>query len=481
MELDTLMLSRIQFATTIMFHYLFPPLSIGLSVLMVMMEGTYLRTRDPDYQALARFWTRVLAINFAVGVATGIVMEFQFGTNWSRYARFVGDVFGSALAAEGIFAFFLESGFLAVLVFGWDRVSPKMHFFATCMVALGSMFSAVWIVIANSWQQTPAGYHLVQTETGIRAEIVDFWAVVFNPSSMQRLTHVILGSWITGAAVVLSVSAYYLLKGRHQSTSRKAIGLALPFGLLATVAIFISGDSQARKVASTQPAKLAALEGLFKTPEGGAPLSLFGIPDERAQELRFEVSIPGLLSFLVSGDPNKPVKGLDQFPRADRPPVLIPFATYHMMVGLGTAQLALMAGALVAWWRGGLERRRWLLWLLVVGVLMPYAANQAGWVCAEVGRQPWVVYGLLRTSDAFSPSVQADQVLASIILFGVIYAMLGAVWAFGMNRKIQHGPDSVVPPETTTAAGLIEAATRRGNPSGESLTEAKSGNVAPTP
>src|SRR5262245_21049114 len=216
MEFDTFTLSRVQFALTIMFHYLLPPLSIGLGVLLVLMEGLYLRTRDPQYHAMTRFWVGIFAINFAVGVATGIVMEFQFGTNWSRYSRFVGDVFGSALAAEGIFAFFLESGFLAVLVFGWDRVSPRMHFFATCMVALGSMFSAIWIVIANSFMQTPAGYEIVMSETGRRAVVTDFWAVVFSPSSVERLVHVILGAWILGAFFVMSISAWYLLKSRHE-------------------------------------------------------------------------------------------------------------------------------------------------------------------------------------------------------------------------------------------------------------------------
>jgi cytochrome d ubiquinol oxidase subunit I len=223
MDFDTLTLSRIQFAFTIMFHYLFPPLSIGLGVLLVIMEGLYLRTGNALYQAMTRFWVRIFAINFAVGVATGITMEFQFGTNWSRYARFVGDVFGSALAAEGVFAFSLESGFLAVLVFGWNRASPRMHFFSTCMVALGSTFSAVWIVIANSFMQTPAGYDIVQTESGPRAQITDFWAVVFSPSSMQRLTHVVLGAWVLGAFVVLSVSAWYLLKRRHEELARLTI------------------------------------------------------------------------------------------------------------------------------------------------------------------------------------------------------------------------------------------------------------------
>src|SRR4051812_42719840 len=245
MDFDVLTLSRIQFAMTIMFHYIFPPLSIGLGVLLVAFEALYLWRGDPDYRALGRFWTRVFAVNFTVGVATGVIMEFQFGSNWARFSRFAGDVFGSALAAEGIFAFFLEAGFLAVLVFGWDRVSPRMHLFATVMVALGSTFSALWIVVANSWMNTPAGHHIVLHDGVPRAEIVDFWAMVFNPSSVHRVVHVLLGAYILGASFVMSVSAWHLLRGRHERASRKAFRIALALAAVTLVAIFLSGDMQA--------------------------------------------------------------------------------------------------------------------------------------------------------------------------------------------------------------------------------------------
>ncbi|MCL4693535.1 MAG: cytochrome ubiquinol oxidase subunit I, partial [Candidatus Hydrogenedentes bacterium] len=253
MEFDVLTLSRLQFAFTIMFHYLFPPLSIGLGWLLVVLEWRWLRTRDPEDEAVAKFWTGIFAVIFAMGVATGIVMEFEFGTNWATYSRFVGDVFGSALAAEGIFAFFLESGFLAVLVFGWNRVGPKMHFFSTCMVALGALFSSVWITVANSWQQTPAGYHIVGEGMDARAEILDFWAMVFNPSSVHRLTHVWIGCGILGGLFVMSVSAWYLLRGRHVSAAKKMFRPALWLVLIMSLIAPVSGHFQARMVAEHQP------------------------------------------------------------------------------------------------------------------------------------------------------------------------------------------------------------------------------------
>src|SRR5436309_8465138 len=289
MDDHVFLLSRIQFALTIMFHYIFPPLSIGLGTLMVFMEGLYLRTGDRQYHLMTKFCTQICAANFAMGVATGIVMECQFGTNWGNYARYVGDIFGSILAAEGIFAFFLEAGFLAVLVFGWDRVSPRMHLFATVMVALGSTFSALWIVVANSWMNTPAGHRIVLHDGVPRAEIVDFWAMVLNPSSVHRVIHVLLGAYVLGAFFVLSVSAWHLLRGRHEQASRKAFRVALAFAAVTIVAIFFSGDTQARKVASTQPAKLAAFEGLFRTEAGGTRMVLVGWPNEREERLDYSL------------------------------------------------------------------------------------------------------------------------------------------------------------------------------------------------
>ncbi len=442
MHLDVVFLSRIQFALTIMFHYIFPPLTIGLGVLMVLIETAYMRTKNPVYKTMALFWTKIFAVNFAVGVSTGIVMEFQFGTNWATYSRFVGDVFGSALAAEGIFAFFLESGFLAVLVFGWDKVSARMHYFATCMVSLGSIFSSVWIVIANSWQQTPAGYHLVKTAQGfMRAEITDFWAMIFNPSSVTRLIHVWNASFILGAFFAMSICAWYILHNRHLEFAKRTFKIALIYGAVFSFGELASGHFQADKVAETQPAKLAALEAHFKTGTGGTSMYIFGIPDVKNEVVNFGLEIPDMLSLLVYQNPNKPVPGLDHFPKQDRPPVVVPFFSYHIMVGLGMMFIGLTSLGLFFWKRGTLFEQRWLMWLFVFAVLGGYAANECGWVCCEVGRQPWLVYGLLRTKDAVSKSVSGNMVLSSILMFGFVYSFLFVIWVTVLTDKIQKGPE----------------------------------------
>jgi cytochrome d ubiquinol oxidase subunit I len=486
MELDVLALSRVQFALTIMFHYLFPPLSIGLGILLVAFEGLHLRTGDADYHRAARFWTRIFAANFAMGVATGIVMEFQFGTNWAAYSRYVGDIFGSALAAEGIFAFFLESGFLAVLVFGWDKVSPPMHFIATVMVSLGSIFSAVWIVVAASWQHTPAGFHVVTQEIAgkmvERVEVTDFWTMVLNPSTLVRLSHVLLGAFILGAFVVMSVSAWYLIRRRHEQMARKMFLVALVSATVFSLLMLPSGHVSATTVAQTQPAKLAAMEAHYETGVGN--LYVFGWPDPERKEVHYGLYIPGGLSMLVHGDPTAPVPGLDKFRPEDQPPVRLPFLTFHLMVGLGTFFIGVTLLACFFWWRGTLFAQRWLLWVFVFAVIGPYLANQAGWVTAEVGRQPFIVYpkmepgpdgmfvahGGLRTADGLSNAkvVTGDHVLASIILFSLVYLFLLAVFVYILNSKIQHGPDDEVHPPTETSPGsLLEAASRRGTAGAE--------------
>ena len=347
--MDVLLLSRIQFAFTIAFHYIYPPLSIGLGVFLVMVEALWLKTGKPIYHQMARFWTRVFALTFAIGVATGIVMEFEFGTNWSTYSRYVGDVFGSALAAEGIFAFFLESGFLAVLLFGWDKVGRTMHFFSTCMVCLGAHFSAVWIIVANSWQQTPAGFQVVGEGLKARAEITDFWAMVFNPSSVDRLTHTLCGAWQAGAFLILSVSAFYLLKKRHEEFARASLRLGLALAVVASLLQLATGHSSAAGVAKHQPAKLAAFEGLYETTER-APLYLFGWVNHERERVQVGLAVPGLLSWLVHGDAGAPVTGLRAFPPADRPPVNIVFQFYHFMVaiGFGLIGLSLLSAAYLA-------------------------------------------------------------------------------------------------------------------------------------
>ena len=438
---NALLLSRLQFALTSGFHYIFPPLSIGLGLILVIIESIWLVTRKPVYHQMARFWTRVFALTFSIGVASGVVLEFEFGTNWSVFSRYVCDIFGSALAAEGIFAFFLESGFLAILLFGWDRVGPKVHFLATCMVCFGAHFSAVWIVVANSWQQTPAGFHIVTEGVRQRAEITDFWAMVFNPSAVERLSHVLCGAWQAGAFLVMSVSAFYLLRKRHLDFAGASLKVALVVALIASSLQLVSGHSSAAGVAVNQPAKLAAFEGLYET-RSHAPMYLFGWVDQRQHEVRFGVALPGMLSWLVHGDASQPVTGLDAYTPADRPPVNIIFQSYHAMVMVGLGLLALSLVAAFYWWRGRLLETRWLQWLLVFAVMGPQLANQLGWLSAEVGRQPWTVYGLLRTADAVSPVLRPATAMTGLLLFGLIYLLLLVVFVYLLNDKIQHGPDA---------------------------------------
>ncbi|MCA9794723.1 MAG: cytochrome ubiquinol oxidase subunit I [Candidatus Eremiobacteraeota bacterium] len=453
------LLSRLQFAGTIMFHYLFPPLTIGLGLIMVLLEFQWLRTRDMGWNRAARFWTRIFALNFALGVSTGIVMEFEFGTNWATYSRYVGDVFGSALAAEGIFAFFLESGFLGVVVFGWERVSKGFHYFATCMVCMGGFFSSIWIVIANSFMQTPAGFHLVEHPHGVRAEITDFWAMVFNPSSLDRLVHVWFGSFILGAFFALSIASFYVLRDRHSEVAPLMVKISLAFATLWSTLMLVSGDSNARMVARQQPAKMAAFEALFKTTEGATGFWLVGWPDAEKETVT-GVEVPALLSLLVHRDLTTPVAGLDKIPADERPPIWLPFQAYHLMIGLGTAFIGLSWLGCFFWWRGTLFEQRWLLWLFVLSVLGAYAANEAGWVAAEVGRQPWVVYGLLRTDQGLSQAVVAGQVLSSILMFGLVYFLLFLVWVFVMNNKISHGPEALDEGPSERENPLAVAATR---------------------
>jgi cytochrome d ubiquinol oxidase subunit I len=421
------------------FHYLFPPLSIGLGLFLVIMEGMYMKTKNPAYHSMTRFWVKIFGLIFALGVASGIVMEFQFGTNWATYSRFVGDVFGSALAAEGIFAFFLESGFLAILLFGWDKVSPRTHFISTILVAVGAHMSAIWIVVANSWQQTPAGFHLVERGETMRAEIVNFWEVVFNPSFLDRISHVYMGAWQAAAFFVISVSAFYILRNKHLEFARSSMKLGLIVAVISSLLQLVTGHSSGTTLAQTQPAKLAAFEGIYPESEP-AGLYIVGWVDEESEQ-SIGLQIPGMLSFLVHGDTQAPVTGLKAFPVEDRPPANLVFQSFHLMVGIGMLLIVISLGTAFAWWRGILFKTRWLLWILVFSVLLPQAANQLGWFSAEVGRQPWIVYGLLRTADALSVSVGAGQVVLSLILFALIYLLLFVLFVYLLNEKIQAGPE----------------------------------------
>jgi len=437
--MDVEILARIQFAITIMFHYIYPPLSIGLGLILVIIESIYLKTGNPLYLQMAKFWTKVFALTFAIGVATGIVMEFEFGTNWATYSRYVGDVFGSALAAEGVFAFFLESGFLALLLFGWNRVGRKMHFFATLMVCLGAHFSAIWIVVANSWMQTPAGFHIVGEGINARAEIIDFWGMVFNPSSVVRLTHTVIGCWLAGAFLVTSVGAYYLIKKRHLDFAKSSLKIGLVVGMIAVLMQGVVGHLSGQVVATYQPSKLAAFEGIYKT-QKGASLSLFGIVNSKEERVDYEIALPNMLSFLTTNDFNGEVKGLDQFPKKDWPNVAAVFQIYHLMLAMWAIMLVVASVAIYKWWRGTLFESKGFLWVVVFTALAPQIGNQAGWCAAEMGRYPWIVQGLLRISEGLSKSVTANQVLGSIIMFTIVYTFLFILFVYLLNEKFKHGP-----------------------------------------
>lgn len=437
--MDVEILARIQFAFTIAFHYIYPPLSIGIGLIMVIMESLYLKTGKKEYEILTRFWIKIFALTFGIGVATGIIMEFEFGTNWAVYSRYVGDIFGSALAAEGLFAFGLESAFLGVLLFGWHRVKPWVHLVSTIGVFLGSMFSAVWIVVANSWQQTPAGFHIVGEGLSARAEVTDFWAMVFNPSSMDRLVHTWQGAFLAGAFLVLSVHAYYLRKGRYIEISKKAFKIALVVATVFSLSQLLSGHSSADGVAVNQPAKLAAMEGHFEK-SAPADLYLLGWVDKEKQKVT-GLGIPGGLSFLVHQDFKTPIVGLNSFPVEDRPrQVNAIFQFYHIMIAIGMTLIGLTLFACFLWWRGKLFETKWLLGVFSFSVILPQIANQVGWFAAEMGRQPWVVYGYLRTSDAFSQEVSSSQIMFSLIMFTVIYSILLVLFIYMVNKKIKHGP-----------------------------------------
>ena len=434
--MDAVILSRIQFSLTSMFHYIYPPLSIGLGLMLIIMEGLYLKTKLPLYKKMVKFWAGVFALTFALGVATGLVQLFGFGTNWASYSRFVGDVFGSALGAEGVFAFFLESGFLGIMLFGWNRVSPKMHYFSTWMVALGAHFSALWIVIANSWMQTPTGFKIVGEGEQARAVVTDFWQMMLNPSAIDRVVHVVLGCWLAGIFIVFSITGYYLLKKRHLEFARACIKIALPVAAVTLALQLLSAHSSARVVARHQPAKLAAMEGLYET-EKKAPLSVIGWVDQKNKTLH-GLKIPSLLSYLVYDDAERAVTGLNDIPADEHPPVQIVYQSYHLMIWMWGFMVLTTLFAFI--YRKRLETATWTLRAMVLSVMFPMIANQVGWITAEVGRQPWLVYKILRTHQGVSKSLVASQVAWSLGMLFAIYMLLLFMFLFLLNRKIKKGP-----------------------------------------
>ncbi len=443
MELDPLFLSRLQFALTVGFHFLFPPLSIGLAWLVVIMEWRGWKRGDEDYVRAGKFFGKILGLTFAVGVATGIVMEFQFGTNWAQYSKFVGDIFGAPLAAEAIFAFFLESTFLGLYLFGRNRVSKQVHWFSALMVAVGSTLSAFWIIVANAWQQTPAGFEI---RNG-RAELTSFADAVFNASTWPRFLHTFDACLIAGAFLVAGISAYLVVKNNGAKVARRSLRLSLIFGLVVSLlALFPTGDWHAKQVARTQPEKFAAMEGLIDG-QKRAPLAVFGIPVEEPPEMKMKIGVPGVLSLMAFGDMDAFVPGINDL-RAEghsTPPFIATFVSFHTMVGLGTLFILVFLLGVFLLYRKKLFETRWYLKLLPLMIPLPLIACEFGWIVAEVGRQPWVVYRVLKTQDAYSANVTGGEVLFSIIMFGVVYALLGVLYIYTLAKIVKRGPNPLEP------------------------------------
>ncbi len=431
------LLARIQFAMTIGFHFLFPPISIGLAWLLVGFETLGWKRKDNLYVELGKFFGELLALTFAIGVATGIVMEFQFGTNWAEYSKFVGDIFGAPLAAEGVFAFFLESGFLGLYLFGRNKVSKGVHWFSALMVAVGSTLSAFWILVAGSWMQTPAGYVI---RNG-RAELTNFMEAVFNPSTMIRFLHTVDAAIVTGAFFVAGVSAYLILKKKEPEMMKKSLKIAVIVGFIASfIELFPLGHEHAIQVAETQPAKFATIEGITETSDD-VPLLAFGVPNTQTRDVDFRVEVPGLISMLLDQDE---VKGMNAFKEEDLPPFALTFLSFHIMVALGSAFIALMGFAVLLLKNGKLFRTDWILKALVWATPLPLLAIQLGWITAEVGRQPWIVYNVMRTKDAVSTIVSSGEIIFSIVMFGLIYLLLGGAYLFFLLRTIKQGPKVTV-------------------------------------
>ncbi|MFZ4515319.1 MAG: cytochrome ubiquinol oxidase subunit I [Acidimicrobiia bacterium] len=443
--MSTESLHRLQFAFTVSYHFLFPPISLGLGLMLIIFGAQSVRTRDPKWRQLSMFWTKIYGLVFAMGIATGIVQEFEFGTNWSRYSVYVGNVFGSLLAAEGIFAFMLEGGFLGLMLFGGSRLGNRMWLFATCMVVGGATFSATWIVMANSWMQTPAGYELRNTATGPRAFMQSFSEIVFTPSFTMHLAHTLVAAWMVGAALVMSVAAWYHLKNRDTDLSRTMLRVSLPvFTVLAVAQVALVGANQAVAVTNQQPAKLAAMEGLYET-RSCAPLFIVGWTDPEKRTTT-GIAIPCGLSLLAKQDPDAVITGLNDVPRDEWPPVNATFQAYHLMIGIGMLLAAVGVAATALWaFKRTLFRARWMMRILVNTIALALTATIVGWWTAELGRQPWIVWKLLRTSDATSPNISTTEVALSLTMFVLLYAVLSWVFFRLLDARLRAG---FPPPQT---------------------------------
>jgi cytochrome d ubiquinol oxidase subunit I len=435
MELDSAILSRIQFAFTVSFHIIFPSITIGLATLIAIWEGLYLKTKDPVYLQLAKFWIKPFAITFGMGVVSGIVLSYEFGTNFSKFSEITGAVLGPLMAYEVLTAFFLEAGFLGIMLFGWQRVSARLHFFATCTVAVGTWISAFWIIAANSWMQTPAGYLMVDG----KFTVASWWEVIFNPSMPYRLSHMLLATFITASLVVLATSAWHLRRDAQSAFARKGLSMTLWILLVLTPLQAYVGDLHGLNVKEHQPVKLAAMEGIWPARESAVPLLLFAIPDMAAEKNHFEIAVPGLASLILTHDWQGELSGLKAVPASDRPNVPLVFFSFRIMVGLGLLMIAVAVWGLLLRRKQRLYTHRWFLllssWMAPTGVI----AVLAGWYVVEVGRQPWLVHGLVRTMDVVSP-LPAERVALSLSLFVLTYSVLFAVYLYFMRKLIKKGP-----------------------------------------
>ncbi len=450
--MDALALHRLHFAFTITYHYLFPQLTMGLALLILILKTAAVRRNDERLHQAARFWGKIFGINFVMGVVTGIPMEFQFGTNWSQFARATGGVIGQPLAMEGVFSFFIESSFLGILLYGEKRVSKFLHWFSAFMVFFGSWLSGYFIIVTDAWMQHPVAYQVMANG---QYEVTSFWGLLLNPWALLQYAHNMCGAVITASFVMAATGAFYMLEDRFREFGRIFLKLGVTVGVVACIAIiFPTGDLHGKYVAHHQPVSMAAMEGLFST-EKGANIVLMGQPDYATGKMDNPIVVNDLLSFLIYGTTKAEVKGLDQFPK-DQWPTTLPllFYSYHIMAGLGTYFMLLMVLSAIQLWRGKLYTTKWLLWPLMLSFPLPYIANTAGWMTAEIGRQPWVVFGLMRTEVGFSKYVSASNSLFTLLGFMGLYSVLSVLFVVLVYKQIQTGP-AVEPAETPDTAVTV--------------------------
>ena len=450
--MTALLLHRLQFAFTVTYHYLFPQLTMGLALLIVVLKTIALKTGDERYDQASRFWAKIFAVNFLLGVITGIPMEFQFGTNWSEFSRRTGGIIGQPLAMEGVFSFFLESTFLGLFLFGEKRLTKWAHWGAAAMVFVGSWISGFFIIVTDAWMQHPVAYTRLPDGQFV---LTSFWGLLGNPWAWLQYAHNMCGAVVTASFVMAAVGAFYLLEKREEEYGRVFLKVGVIAGVISCIVqVFPTGDLQGRYTARNQPAAIAGMEGLFHS-QVGAPMVLIGQPDVEQQKIDNPLVVNKVLSFLIYGTTRAEVKGLDQIPQDQWPSALpLLFYAYHIMAGLGTYFVLLMVIAVFLLWRGTLFRTRWILWPIMLSFPLPYIANTAGWMTAEIGRQPWLVYGLLRTADGYSAHVSAGNALFTLLGFLGLYAVLSILWIVLIYRFIERGPGVVHPsnaPEGLTA------------------------------